>query len=79
MVKEVINHFRSILTPEGGVPRRAETIHNNNNNKAVLTSTLNLCLRAKIRKKYTPVKPRFYYINVGCKGCKLHGPAEHSL
>ena len=31
MVKEVTNHFRSILTPEGGVPRRAEFIHNNNN------------------------------------------------
>ena len=35
---------------------------------AVLTSTHNLCLRAKIREKmYTPVN-LFYYIKVGCKG-----------
>ena len=35
----------------------------------VLTSTHDLCFRAKIRKKMnTPVKPQFYYIKVGCKG-----------
>ena len=38
MVKEVRNHFRSILTPEGGVPRRAEFIHNNNNNNMTTDS-----------------------------------------
>ena len=33
-------------------------------NEAVLTSTHNLCFRAKIRKN---CKPQFYYIKVGCK------------
>ena len=34
-----------------------------------LTSTHNLCFRAKIRKKlYTPANPSFYYIKVWCKG-----------
>ena len=34
-----------------------------------LTSTHNLCFRAKIRKKKTyPCKPQFYHIKVGCKG-----------
>ena len=32
--------------------------------EAVLTSTHNLCFRAKIRKT---CKPQFYYIKVGCK------------
>ena len=37
--------------------------------EAVLTSTHDLCFRAKIRKNiYTPVNPIFYYIKVGCKG-----------
>ena len=36
--------------------------------EAVLTSTHNLCLRAKIRKNVYPCKPHFYYIKVGCKG-----------
>ena len=34
----------------------------------VLTSTHNLCFRAKIRKNVYPCKPQFYYIKVGCKG-----------
>ena len=36
--------------------------------KAVLTSTHNLCFRAKIRINVYPCKPQFYYIKVGCKG-----------
>ena len=36
--------------------------------EAVLTSTHNLCFRAKIRKNVYPSKPQFYYIKVGCKG-----------
>ena len=36
--------------------------------EAVLTSTHNLCFRAKIRKDVYPCKPHFYYIKVGCKG-----------
>ena len=35
----------------------------------VLTSTHDLCFRAKISKKNVyPCKPHFYYIKVGCKG-----------
>ena len=34
----------------------------------LLTSTHNLCFRAKIRKSVYPCKPQFYYIKVGCKG-----------
>ena len=37
-------------------------------NEAVLTSTHNLCFRAKIRKNVYPCKPQFNYIKVGCKG-----------
>ena len=37
-------------------------------NEAVLTSTHNLCFRAKIRNKVYPCKPQFYFIKVGCKG-----------
>ena len=37
----------------------------------VLTSTHNLCFRAKIRKNVYPCKPQFYYIKVGCKGVLL--------
>ena len=33
-----------------------------------LTSTHNLCFRAKIRKNVYPCTPQFYYIEVGCKG-----------
>ena len=33
-----------------------------------LTSTHDLCFRAKIRKNVYPCKPQFYYIKVGCKG-----------
>ena len=33
-----------------------------------LTSTHNLCFRAKIRKNEYPCKPQFDYIKMGCKG-----------
>ena len=36
--------------------------------EAVLTSTHNLCFRAKIRKNIYPYTPQFHYIKVGCKG-----------
>ena len=43
--------------------------------EAVLTSTHNLCFKAKIRKNVYPCKPQVYYskpqvyyIKVGCKG-----------
>ena len=35
---------------------------------ASITSTHNLCFRAKLRKKVYPCKPQFYYIKVWCKG-----------
>ena len=35
--------------------------------EAVLTSSHNLCFRAKIRKNECPCKPQFHYIKVGCK------------
>ena len=46
--------------------------------EAVLTSTHNLCFRAKIRKNDYLCKPQFYYIKIGCKGLHntracLHG------
>ena len=34
----------------------------------VLTSTHNLCFRAKIRNNVYTCNPQFYYIKVGCKG-----------
>ena len=41
----------------------------NHLSEAVLTSTHNLCFRAKIKKNNVyPCKPPFYYIKVGCKG-----------
>ena len=42
--------------------------------EAVLTSTHNLCLRAKIRTEYHvyPCKPQFYRIKVGFKESTLH-------
>ena len=36
--------------------------------EAVLTSTHNLCFRAKVRKNVYPCKPQFFYIKVVCKG-----------
>ena len=42
--------------------------------KAVLTSTHNLCFKAKKKKKNVyPCTPQFYYIEVGCKGSSLRG------
>ena len=40
---------------------------------AVLTSTHNLCFRAKIRKQCLPFTSQFYYIKVGTVGAHLHG------
>ena len=36
--------------------------------EAVLTSTHDLCFRAKIKRNVYPCKPQFDYIKVGCKG-----------
>ena len=36
--------------------------------EAVLTSTDNICFRAKLKKMYSPVNPSFTTIKVGCKG-----------
>ena len=36
--------------------------------EAVLTSTHNVCFRAKIRKNVYPCTPHFYYTKVGFKG-----------
>ena len=41
--------------------------------EAVLTSTHNLCFRAKIRKKYTPLHPSFTIYKWGARGSSLHG------
>ena len=43
------------------------------NTEAVLTSTHDLCFRAKISKNAYPCKPKFYYIKWGVRGCTLHG------
>ena len=42
-------------------------------NEAVLTSTQNLCFRAKIRKMYTHINPSFTIQKWVVSGCKLHG------
>ena len=42
-----------------------------------LTSTHNLCLRAKIRKNEYPCKPQFYYVKVGLKGVKIARTCYH--
>ena len=41
----------------------------------VLTSTHNLCFRAKLENNVYPCKPQFYFIYIkwGVRGCKLHG------
>ena len=36
--------------------------------EAVLTSTHNLCFRAKLRKNVYLCKPQFYFIREGCTG-----------
>ena len=48
------------------------------NTEAVLTSTYNLCSRAKIRKKYaqvnhSPVNSSFTILKWGVRGSSLHG------
>ena len=45
--------------------------------EAVLTSTRDLCFRAKIRNNDYPYKPHFNYIKVGCMGCKSTWMCEH--
>ena len=45
----------------------------------VLTSTHNLCFRAKIRKNVYPCKPQFYYIKVGCKGVFITRTCFHDV
>ena len=45
--------------------------------EAVLTSTHNLCFRAKIRKNVYPCKPHFYCIKVGCKGVFITRTCYH--
>ena len=47
--------------------------------EAVLTSTHNLCFRAKIRKNVYPCKPQFYYIKVGCKGVYITLTCYHDV
>ena len=47
--------------------------------QALLTSTHNLCFRAKIRKNVHPCKPQFYYIKVGFKGVNMIRTCTHDL
>ena len=47
--------------------------------EAVLTSTHNLCFRAKIRKNEYPCKPQFYCIKVGCKGVYITRKCLHDV
>ena len=48
-------------------------------NEAVLTSTHNLCFRAKVRKNVYPCKPQFYYIKVGCQGVYIIRTCLHDV
>ena len=45
--------------------------------EAVLTSTHDLCFRAKVRKNVYPCVPQFYYIKVGCTGVFIKGTSYH--
>ena len=48
--------------------------------EVVLTSTHNLCFRAKIRKIMLTVnscKPQFYYMKVGCNGVYITWTCYH--
>ena len=45
--------------------------------EAVLTSTYNLCFRAKKEKDVYLCKPQFYYIKVGCKGAYITRTCLH--
>ena len=47
--------------------------------EAVLTSTHNLCFRAKIRKNVYPFKRQFYCIKVECKGVLLIRACLHDV
>ena len=50
-----------------------EPIYMYREDPAVLTSTHNICFRAKLRKNVYPCKLHFYYIKVGLRGYTLHG------
>ena len=45
--------------------------------EAVLTSTHNLYIKAKIRNNVYPRKPQFYYIKVGCEGVNITRTCYH--
>ena len=45
----------------------------------VLTTTHNLCFRAKIKKNVYPCKPQFYYTEVGCKGVYITRTCFHDV
>ena len=47
--------------------------------EAVLTSTHNLCFRAKIRKNVYPCRLHFYYIKVGFKGVNIARTCLHDV
>ena len=47
--------------------------------EAVLTSTHNLCFRAKIRKNVYPFKRQFYCIKVECKGVLIIRACLHDV
>ena len=47
--------------------------------EAVLTSTHNLCFRAKIRKNVYPCTPQFHYIKVGCRGVFVTRTCLHDV
>ena len=46
---------------------------------SVLTSTHNLCFRAKIEKNEYPSKPQFYNIKVGCKAVFITRTCFHDV
>ena len=45
--------------------------------EAVLTSTHNICFRAKIRNNVYLCKSQFYYIKMGCKGVYITRTCFH--
>ena len=47
--------------------------------EAVLTSTNNLCFRAKIRKNVYPCTPQFYNIKAVCKGVYVTRTCFHDV
>ena len=45
--------------------------------EVILTSTHDLCFRAKTRKNVYPCKPHFDYIKVGCEGVYITRTCYH--